>query len=71
MGGDLSSTAGGGVRIQRQQPVVKVARRTEGGDAPGSRGATSENPADDLDDRWTPHCWGYDVVRDPTTSIHL
>ena len=26
-----------------QQPVVKVARGTEGGDAPGSRGATSEN----------------------------
>jgi len=29
--------------VQFWQPVVKVQRRTEGGDAPGWQGATSEN----------------------------
>jgi hypothetical protein len=35
--GALNAFGGG------QQPVVKVQRRTEGGDAPGWQGATSEN----------------------------
>jgi hypothetical protein len=33
-----------GVRVEfRQQSVVEVRRRTEGGDAPGWQGATSKN----------------------------